>query len=199
MGDGTDNSTSSTAFNAAIFVHVAFAVITLSQILFLERSIFRLRAERYMHLHPGATLPRSMHLVPSSNSGRLAFAPWNRPPLPTYAAALAESGVGTGDVEDNAIAVDPPPLYGNTRGSMLLLSGYMRTSLRAQAREGRRESQMSEAGDRPLSYMSHDSEWEVVMDAARARRLEQTLSRLEFGQPRNEPPADVSTHASATS
>ncbi|KZT28394.1 hypothetical protein NEOLEDRAFT_1129788 [Neolentinus lepideus HHB14362 ss-1] len=193
--DSGSNSPNQNAFNASIFIHVAFAVVTLSELLFLERCIFRLRAERYMHLHPGAALPRSMHLVSSSNNSRLAFAPWNRPPLPTYAAALAETGVGTGDVEDNVIAVPPPPPYGNTRGSMLLLSGYMRNSLRAQVREGHRGSQMTETSDRPVSYMSHDSEWEVVLDADRAMRLEQTLSRLDLGQGRNEPPANAHDHA----
>ncbi|EPQ51098.1 hypothetical protein GLOTRDRAFT_112557 [Gloeophyllum trabeum ATCC 11539] len=181
---GSETSGSSGVFNAGIFIHVAFAVVTLSEVLFLERCVFRLRAERYMHVHPGAVLPRSMHLVrtSSASNSRLALAPWNRPPLPTYAAALAESGVGTGDVEDSAIAVAPPPAYGHNRGSMLLLSGYVSEDLRAQVRAGRRESWMTEERDRPVSYVSRDEEWEVVMDAERARRLEERLSRMDFGQ-----------------
>jgi len=177
----SNNSTDNPGGNSAIFVHVAFAIVTLSQLLFLERTIFRLRAERYGHLHPGAILPNNMGFGVSVGNTRLGIAPWQRPPLPTYAAALAETGHGTGDVEDNAIAVPPPPAYGNTRGSMLLLSGFLRNSLRAQVRQ-QRSSQMTLRDDRPVSYMSHDSSWEVVVDADTARQLEETLSRLEEGQ-----------------
>ena len=94
--------------------------------------------------------------------------------------------MGTGDVEDNIIAVPPPPAYGNTRGSTLLLSGFISDTLRAQRRErlraaGRnsgsiRSSMMS---SRPVSYASHDGEWEERQDASRAARLEETLARLE--------------------
>ncbi|GLB38620.1 hypothetical protein LshimejAT787_0504850 [Lyophyllum shimeji] len=126
----------------AIFIHVIFGVALLAQLLFIERRIFRLRAERYSYLHPGEILPsaRSRPVDPS-----IAFSPWNRPPLPTYAAALAQSGVGTGDVEDHLIAAPPPPAYGNTRGSTLLLAGFLRDSLRAQRPLSGR-SQMSQRG-----------------------------------------------------
>ncbi|KAJ7285113.1 hypothetical protein C8J57DRAFT_1432304 [Mycena rebaudengoi] len=158
----------------AIFIHVVFTVITIVQLLFLERRIFRLRAERYSYVHPGEILPRD----PS-----IGFSPWNRPPLPTYAAALAQSGVGTGDVEDHLIAAPPPPAYGNTRGSTFLLSGFLRESLRAQ-RPASTQTQASqrnmiETGERPLSYVSVDEQWEEVQNAERARRLEETLSTLE--------------------
>jgi hypothetical protein len=171
---------------AGAFVHVAFSIAVLTQILFLERVIFLLRAERYVHLHPGAILPRTLRLD-RQRRGRgddraaLAIAPWNRPPLPTYAAALRESGHGTGDVEDAAIAVPPPPAYGTTRGSTMLLSGFMSTELRAQARAAR-GSQISEVSLRPVSYLSRDGEWEERRDADRARRVEETLSRLEEGE-----------------
>lgn len=120
----------------------------------------------------------------------MGIAPWNRPPLPTYAAALAQSGVGTGDVEDNEIAVVPPPAYGHTRGSTLLLSGFVSDTLRAQRRERARNggdarsstvrsSWMSGRSDRPVSYASLDEEWEERSDRIRAVRLEETLARLE--------------------
>jgi hypothetical protein len=106
--------------------------------------------------------------------------------LPTYAAALAESGAGTGDVEDGLIAAPPPPAYGKTRGSMVLLSGPMSATLRAQARQAResvgsgsRESVLGESSSRPMSYVSRDEDWEERADAERARRLEETLARLE--------------------
>ena len=101
-----------------VFIHVVFIIFVIGQVVLLERRIFRLRDERYQHLHPGQALPRHRH-SPSSNSITSA-APWNRPPLPTYAAVLAQSGVATGDVEDNLIAILPPPAYGNVRGSTLL-------------------------------------------------------------------------------
>jgi hypothetical protein len=109
--------------------------------------------------HPDASMP---------------VAPWSRPPLPTYAAALASSGVGTGDVEDVEIARPPPPAYGKTRGSTLVLASYLRNSLRVQAREyerDRRVSGTSVRSDRPISFVSRDEEWERRRDADRARRI----------------------------
>jgi hypothetical protein len=149
----------------------------------LERRFFRLRGERYSYLHPGEILPRHRGVPRGSDTG-IAFAPWNRPPLPTYAAALAQSGVGTGDVEDHLIAAPPPPAYGNTRGSTLLLQGYLRNSLRAQ----RPPSVVSEAAserERPISYASRDERWEEIQDADRARQLDATLSRLQAPRPRS--------------
>jgi hypothetical protein len=102
----------------------------------------------------------------------IPIAPWSRPPLPTYAAALAASGVGTGDVEDAEIAPPPPPAYGKTRGSTLILAGFLRNSLRIQVQEhedNRSESRMS---DRPVSFMSHDEEWERRRSAELTRRTE---------------------------
>jgi len=112
----------------------------------------------------------------------IAFSPWNRPPLPTYAAALAQSGVGTGDVEDHLIAAPPPPAYGNTRGSILLLSSFLRESLRGQRPTSGQSSvdgREGENSDRPVSYVSHITRDEFVEDAERSRRLDETLSRLE--------------------
>lgn len=169
---------------SAIFVHIIFIIAVIGQLVFLERRLFRLRGERYSHIHPGEELPRH-RTIPVPDTA-IAFAPWNRPPLPSYAAALAQSGVGTGDVEDHLIAAPPPPAYGNTRGSTLLLSGYLRESLRAQ-RPLSATSQIpvpiSTPTGRPLSYVSRDDQWEEIQDAERARRLEDTLGRLERVQP----------------
>lgn len=91
-GSDNGNNMGPPPFSSLIIVHVAFTVVTLVQLLFLERSIFYARAERYLYKHG----------MPRSEAGAsMSIAPWNRPPLPTYAATLAESGVGTGDVEDN--------------------------------------------------------------------------------------------------
>ena len=211
-----DSSTTSGGFDTSssqIFVHVAFALVAIAELVFLERALFRLRAERYAFKHPGELLPRTRG-SPSSPYARgqrdgpsMGFAPWNRPPLPTYAAALAQSGVGTGDVEDNVIAIPPPPAYGNTRGSTMLLQGFLTEALRAQrprsgasvstqgsGRSGARASggglrvpgsggggDDGEDGERPKSYVSVDSEWEARLDADRALVLEETLQRLEEG------------------
>ncbi|KAF9046537.1 hypothetical protein BJ165DRAFT_1172065 [Panaeolus papilionaceus] len=161
---------------SAIFVHVVFVVVVVTEIVFLERRIFRLRGERYSYLHPGEILPRHRNL-PMSPDTAMSLAPWNRPPLPTYAAALAQSGVGTGDVEDHLIAASPPPAYGNTRGSTLLLAGFLRDSLRAQ-RPVSGESQATSATERPMSYSSRDEDLEVL-GTVREQRLEETLNRLE--------------------
>ncbi|KAF5382672.1 hypothetical protein D9615_002729 [Tricholomella constricta] len=176
---------SNSGFNTtAIFVHIIFGVASLAQLLFIERRIFRLRAERYSYLHPGEILPSSRIRRVADPS--IAFSPWNRPPLPTYAAALSQSGFGTGDVEDHLIAAPPPPAYGNTRGSTLLLAGFLRNSLRAQ-RPVSGQSQMTQREERPMSYVSRDELWEEIQDAQRARQLEETLTRLERPAPRSPP------------
>lgn len=153
---------------SSIFIHVVFGLAILGQMIFLERRIFTLRAERYSYLHAGEMLPSYQSGGPGS---AIAFAPWNRPPLPTYAAALAQSGVGTGDVEDHLIAAPPPPAYGHTRGSTLLLSGFLRESLRGQ----RPRSEHSSVGDHDM----RGDGWEEVDNVERMRRLDETLAQLE--------------------
>ncbi|KAJ3731200.1 hypothetical protein DFJ43DRAFT_1080460 [Lentinula guzmanii] len=179
----SNNGPSMSAASATIFVHVIFAVAFLSQCLFLERRIYVMRAQRYAFLHPGEILPFSRR--GQAVDASVAFSPWNRPPLPTYAAALAQSGVGTGDVEDHLIAAPPPPAYGNTRGSTLLLSGFLNASLRAQRPVSVRTEMSQQRQDRPASYVSNDEEWEVIQNADRARRLEETLTTLERPGSRN--------------
>lgn len=161
--------------SSTIFMHIVFGIASLGQILLLERRIFRIRAERYNHLHPDQ-LPsfRNRHTV---SEDIIALSPWNRPPLPTYAAVLAQSGRGTGDVEDHIITQQPPPAYGNTRGSTFLLSGYLNENLRLQRPPSVHSA--SSMPERPRSYVSRDEEWEAIQDADRARRLEETLARLE--------------------
>jgi hypothetical protein len=177
--------------SSAIFIHAVFGIAVLAQLIFLERRLFMLRAQRYTFKHPGQIIPSSRFQGSGQDPG-FAWGPWNRPPLPTYAAALAESGVGTGDVEDHLIAQPPPPAYGTTRGSTLILQGFLRNSLLAQrppsvhtqaSRRNSGNSLHSAPGDRPLSYRSTDSGWEVIQDAERARMLEQTLSSLERPRP----------------
>jgi len=189
QGPGSDQNMSQPDMNSSsIFVHVAFALVALAQLVLIERRIFRARAERYVFKHPGEMLPGSLQRGYSgpNSSISMAIAPWSRPPLPTYAAALAASGVGTGDVEDAVIAQPPPPAYGKTRGSTLVLSGYLRNSLRLQAREheGDRASvTRSERSDRPISFVTLDEEWEERRDADRARRIEEALAALEDSRP----------------
>jgi len=134
-------------------VHIIFIVIVLVQLVLLERLFFRLRGERYNYVHRGETLPRHRD-IPRSNMTSI-FAPWNQPPLPTYAAALWESGVATGDVEDYIIAGPPPPAYDNTRGSTFVL----RSSLSRESGTGR-----------PQSHVSRDEQRDQV---ERERQLEE--------------------------
>jgi len=181
--DQGTSRTSGIGFSSTIFVHAAFSVVALFEFVFVERNIFQIRAERYMFKHGMSPQARRA----ARRAATLGIAPWNRPSLPTYAAALAESGHGTGDVEDNLIAIVPPPAYGNTRGSVLLLSSMLpgnllrslsRASQRSQQNTRRRspESEVEEGRrSRPLSYGAS----EEVDDAARARELEVALARLE--------------------
>ncbi|KAF7374793.1 hypothetical protein MSAN_00364800 [Mycena sanguinolenta] len=175
-GDNSNNNNSNPNSNGgqttlgnastSIFVHVVFGVLTLIQLLFLERRIFRLRAERYSYVHPGEILPSARRrMLNAGDSGTsLAFSPWNRPPLPTYAAALAQSGVGTGDVEDHLIAAPPPPAYGNTRGSTFLLSGFLSDRLRAQRPVSTQTNASGGAG-------AGAARWSTATGAARAREM----------------------------
>ncbi|KAL1735858.1 hypothetical protein EV714DRAFT_243182 [Schizophyllum commune] len=189
--------------SATVFVHVAFCLATLGQVLVLERRVFALRAERWAYKHPGEVLPvaHGGRRRGRFGGGSLPIAPWHRPPLPTYASVVADSGARTGDVEDEIIAAPPPPAYGHTRGSTLLLSGFLRESLRAQrppsqhSQRSQRpayarssiESQhsrtsqphMSERPDSRSSFFSFES---ITKDAQRARQLEDSLSKLEGGR-----------------
>ena len=150
-----------------IAVHIVFIVVILIQIVFLERILFRLRDERYNYLH-GEMAP--LHRRLSRSSVISPFAPWNHPPLPTYATALSQSGVATGDAEDNIIAILPPPAYNNTRGSTLILSGCSRNNLSRELELGR---------SRRLSYVSMDEQRDRIQTAESVRRLEETMVRLE--------------------
>ena len=180
---------------SSIFVHVAFAIVLLIFLIFTERAVFQFRAERYAHVHPGEILPSSRHRrrmsMHNGESAGIGFVPWHRPPLPTYAAALGVRG--TGDVEDVIIAAPPPPAYGNTRGSTLILANLIRNSRASQSRASAQsrgaswqvvgrpgaDGRMSGVSTRsmPISY----DEAEHHSDVARARVLEETLARLEDG------------------
>jgi len=175
-----------------VCIHMTFVICTIIQVVLLERVFFRYRAERFAMLHPGEVVPDLFNRG-EQVSIRLALAPWNRPPLPTYAAVLMDSGVGTGDVEDNHIAIVPPPAYGNTRGSTLILAGFISAEFEEQVRLARlargerstlttvasAESNKSSDKSRPMSYVTVDSEWDARCDMSRATYLAETLARLE--------------------
>lgn len=169
-----------------IFLHMIFAILVIVQVVFLERALFRIRAERYAHVHPGQILPSHRNGVPRNrtDSEGIAFVPWNRPSLPTYAAALGFRG--TGDVEDAIIAAPPPPAYGNTRGSTLILANLLRNSLvgSRRSRQSSRSSWHHVELDRRTSTRSGPipyDESEMTEDARRAQRLAETLTQLEDG------------------
>lgn len=207
--DGSGNSTPSFSLNQdIIFIHTGFAIATLIVCILLERAIFMTRADRYAYTHPqdpeGFGTPRVGQRGRRVARGGVAFAPWNRPPLPTYANAVGFRG--TGDVEDAQIAAPPPPEYGNTRGSTLLLS----TFFGSQAPPGHTSSSSGGDGEdprgRPVSYASRVSvrvtqperaasrmsSRTITEDAWRARRLEESLASLEGNaETANRPPTSL--------
>jgi len=83
-----------------------------------------------------------------------------------------------GGVEDNHIAIVPPPAYGNTGGSTLLLAGFISAEFQQQARltrevRGERsgvttvtsgESNKWSDKIRQMSYVTVDSEWDESGD-----------------------------------
>jgi hypothetical protein len=73
--------------STSVFVYVSFILGIVVQLVFLERLIFRYRAERYAMLHPGEAIPDLFNRG-EQVSTRLALAPWNRPPLPTVSLVL---------------------------------------------------------------------------------------------------------------
>lgn len=172
------NPSLGTSDQSVIFVHVAFGLITVLLLIFLERAVFLARAERYRYIHElGTSGSRNRDANGRSvDPTTMAFAPWNRPSLPSYANALGFRG--TGDVEDAAIAAPPPPEYGNTRGSTLLLS----TMLQRASLRGRPVSYTSQI-EVPSPAESNDDDDAEASDARRARRLEESLAALERETP----------------
>jgi len=160
------NNQTSFGYPPTIPVHIVFIIVILVQLVFLERFLYRLRDERYNYLHHGEILPIHRSILRSSVAS--VFAPWNHPPLPTYAAALLQSGVATGDVEDHIIACSPPPAYDHTRGSPLVLSGFSQNSPSRESGTGGRRS-----------YVSREEQRDQVRNAERVRQLEETMDRLE--------------------
>ena len=79
-----------------VFIHIAFVIGIIFQVVLLERLVFRYRAERYAALHPGEVIP-DMFNRGEQVSTRLALAPWNRPPLPTVSLILRLLEVGNAD------------------------------------------------------------------------------------------------------
>jgi len=190
--DGTNEQNGSSMFSGlntpVLFIHIGFGITTLLFGILLERAIFIARAERYHFLHPS-----DLGSGPDASAPReVGFVPWNRPNLPTYANALGYRG--TGDIEDHCIAPAPPPEYGNTRGSILLMS----TLLQRYPQE-RPTSYTSRISPGPGGRDDHNDrddgdvlEDDVVVDyARRARMLEDALATLERRSPINIPPAAV--------
>jgi len=160
------NNQSSFGYPPTIPVHIVFIIVILIQLVYLERLLCRLRDERYNYLHHGGILPLHRRILRSSVAS--VFSPWNQPPLPTYAAALLQSGVATGDVEDHIIAGSPPPAYDHTRGSPLVLSGFLQNSPSRESGTGGRGSDVN-----------WDEQRDQVQNAERVRQLEETMARLE--------------------
>ncbi|KAG8694666.1 hypothetical protein FRC11_002054, partial [Ceratobasidium sp. 423] len=82
---------------------------------------------------------------------------------------------GTGDVEDNVIAAPPPPEYGNTRGSTLLLASHFSASRSRPGSASCSEGRPVQDWSRPVSY----GEDEMRENIRRSLDLEAALARLE--------------------
>ncbi|TBU21636.1 hypothetical protein BD311DRAFT_604795, partial [Dichomitus squalens] len=54
-------------------IHVAFGIVCLTELIFFERTLFCMHAERYGHVHPRASQERDMAIT---------FVPWNHLLLP---------------------------------------------------------------------------------------------------------------------
>ncbi|KAJ7877075.1 hypothetical protein B0H14DRAFT_3130266 [Mycena olivaceomarginata] len=191
-GDGQPSQQTLGNTSTAIFIHVVFGVVTLVQGLFIERHIFRLRAERYSYLHPGEILPSTRRRAMMDTS--LGFSPWNRPPLPTYAAALAQSSVGTGDVEDYLIAAPLPP---HTATRAEAPSSILASCTRActTASQNNLNTPMREHSGRPISYRSVDEEQEVVCSSS---PVPGRLDEIDMGMVvESREPAEQPRHGSA--
>ncbi|KAF8327467.1 uncharacterized protein EI90DRAFT_3156220 [Cantharellus anzutake] len=212
--DNTAVSDSSTT-QSVVFIHIAFAIIALLLLILLERTIFIARAQRYSMLHP-EVVSASLGDRLGTTAASIPLAPWARPPLPTYAAAIGYRG--TGDVEDEEIMGPAPPEYGNTRGSTLLLSGpasaalrmgdtgrsatsvrtvpLARSGSRTSTRAGGRNLSLGEEGegDRTWTNERRMSNMDLLM---RARRLEESLVALEHSSA-GQSIADVSDAAEST-
>lgn len=172
-----DNPQSAAPSTMMIFIHAIFGVVVLIQLFLLERRVYWMRVERYAYKHQNETLPTIRDGSGASQNGsQVAFAPWNRPPVPTYASVLVESGISTGDVEDNIIAIAPPPAYGNTKSTKSLLLGHLTNSMR-RARPVSSGSQISIASNRPrpMSFVGQPT----TTNSRGLRDLVLVSSRLE--------------------
>ncbi|KAG9005934.1 hypothetical protein FRB90_010135 [Tulasnella sp. 427] len=206
-----------------VFVHISFATAVLILLIFLERAVFRARVDRFAFKNPGVLpqyrsrggrgIPESGPLSEGSSWRSIPYAPWNRPPLPTYAAAVNVRG--TGDVEDEIIAAPPPPAYGNTRGSTLLLTGFpgLREGRRipdsppppmsddghggnTEGGESRRFSAASSLRSFILALSRSTSDDNIAQTSSgRVEAIEQTLAKLEDGQASLQSQASTSSQA----
>lgn len=175
------NPNGSNSSISPIFLHLLFAIVVIIELILLERTLFRVRAERYAHMHPGEMLPLHRNASTAQIAARgMPLAPWNRPSLPSYAAALGFRG--TGDVEDGLIAAPPPPAYGNTRGSTLLLTTLVQNRSR-NSLSGLRES-MEETDNVPSRRASmHSDDSMLSADLHHQPQVAQTEASGELNRP----------------
>ncbi|KDQ15080.1 hypothetical protein BOTBODRAFT_54943 [Botryobasidium botryosum FD-172 SS1] len=166
-------SASQSQMFVTVFIYITFFITLLFQVIIFERTIFLARAERFAYLHPESLS------AASPGDAVMGFAPWNRPHLPTYASALGFRG--TGDVEDEAIARPPPPAYGNTRDSTLLLLGSLPENMQDWNRDSHIEQgRVSDDGSHRLSRVSdaaggHEASGTPLM-SSRSRSLREVIA-----------------------
>ncbi|EJU03265.1 hypothetical protein DACRYDRAFT_99571 [Dacryopinax primogenitus] len=170
--DGTAmGSEQAMMLSGIVFLHVAFTIGSILELLMLDRLLFQLIQQRRQYRLPGfapatagSALGAMFHHArwgsrdseegtePGMGEGEDASpqsflmryaAPWNRPQLPSYRTAIGVREQGTGDVEDEVIVGPAPPEYGNTRGSVLLLQAALARGASTSSRRSVRSTRSS--------------------------------------------------------
>ncbi|KAG9009556.1 hypothetical protein FRB94_011973 [Tulasnella sp. JGI-2019a] len=105
-----------------VYIHVVFVITTLALLLTLKHNVVQARDERQAYAHPQEVLPRYNTYEEGD-----AYAPLQTQMRPLWLAGTLRDG-RRGSASDADAGVPgtvgpPPPAYGRTRGSTLLLRG----------------------------------------------------------------------------
>lgn len=114
--EGPGSSLSST-----VFIHIVFAISTLALLITLYQTVLQVLAERRAFAHPHDVLPRYNTYEADSDN----YAPLRTRMRPLWLSGTLREGrtAPAVDADVPAMVGPPPPAYGRTRGSTLLLKG----------------------------------------------------------------------------